>query len=236
MSSKEFSKVIAIDGPSGSGKSTIAKSVAKQLDLMYLDTGAMFRALSIVLDRSSIKTEIGVTKKLALIEFVYKNKEKVFVSIDGEDLSEQIRAHEVSKLASFYSQFDAVRTFLAELQRDIAGEEPSILEGRDIGTVIFPNAAVKVFLSADPEIRAKRRLNQLIEKDSANEHKYNLNSILKDIKDRDLSDSTREVAPLVKASDAFEIDTTSMSISDVEKKIIDIYNSKKEMFTNDYRS
>ncbi len=233
MNSNNYAKVIAIDGPSGSGKSTIAKNIAKKLNLVYLDTGAMFRALSIVLDRSCVKTEIGVTKKLALLDFVYKNKDKVYVSIDGEDLSDKIRAHEVSKLASFYSQFDAVRNYLADLQRDIAGEQPSILEGRDIGTVIFPNAAIKIFLSADPVIRAKRRLDQLIEKNPNNEQKYSIESILKDIKDRDLSDSTRDVAPLLKASDAIDVDTTSMTIKEVEQKIIDIYELKKEIFKND---
>lgn len=233
MNQNKYSKVIAIDGPSGSGKSTIAKKISKSLELTYLDTGAMFRALSVVLNRIHVKTEIGITKKIALLDFEYKNKDKVFVSIDGEDLSERIRKHEVSKLASFYSQFDAVRTYLADLQRDIAGNEPSVLEGRDIGTVIFPNAAVKIFLSADSSVRAKRRFEQLVAKDPANEQKYSIDSILKDIEERDLSDSTREMAPLTKAQDAIEIDTSSLSIDEVCAKIIEIYQTKKEMFTND---
>lgn len=233
MNQQRYSKVIAIDGPSGSGKSTIAKKISKSLELTYLDTGAMFRALSVVLDRGNIKTEIGITKKIALLDFEYENKDKVFVSIDGEDLSEHIRKHEVSKLASFYSQFDAVRTYLADLQRDIAGNESSVLEGRDIGTVIFPNAAIKVFLSADAKVRAKRRFDQLVAKDPSNANKYSIESILKDIEDRDLSDSTREMAPLIKADDAIEIDTSSLSIDEVTSKIIEIYQTKKEMFTND---
>ena len=224
------SKVIAIDGPSGSGKSTIAKHLSQKLGLTYLDTGAMFRAISIILDRTNIETEIGMTKKLALVDFVYRNEDKVFVSIDGEDLSEKIREHEVSKLASFYSQFDAVRTFLAQIQRQIAGQRPSILEGRDIGTIIFPDAAIKIFLTADTKVRAKRRLDQLISKDPTNDQKYTIESILNDIKDRDKRDSNRETAPLVKAQDAVEIDTSFFSIPQVEQKIIDIYNTKKEIF------
>lgn len=224
------SKVIAIDGPSGSGKSTIAKNLGKKLNLTYLDTGAMFRAISIVLDRKNVETEIGVTKKLALIDFEYSNQDGVYVSIDGEDLSEKIRNHEVSKMASFYSQFDAVRTYLADIQRRIAGERPSILEGRDIGTVIFPNAAVKVFLTADSKVRAQRRFEQLISKDPSNDQKYTIESILKDIKERDQRDSSREIAPLVKAEDAIEVDTSNLSTKEVEDKIIEIYNSKKEIF------
>lgn len=225
-----YSKVIAIDGPSGSGKSTIAKNIAKELSLTYIDTGAMFRAISIFLNDCDVTSEIGISKKLAFMNFEYSPSQNILVRVNGEDLTEKIREHEVSSLASFYSRFESVRSYLGELQRSIASRAPSILEGRDIGTIIFPNALIKVFLTADSKVRAKRRLDQLIEKKPENDQKYTIESILQDIRDRDAKDSSRDRAPLVKAHDAIEIDTSHLTIEDVQKKIIEIFNSKREMF------
>ncbi|MCT4640778.1 MAG: (d)CMP kinase [Bacteriovoracaceae bacterium] len=223
-------RVIAIDGPSGSGKSTIAKKISTILNLTYLDTGAMFRGLSVVLGQKDIKEASKIKNFLENINFEYAPTQDVLIRIDGVDLTTKIREHEVSALASFYSSFDEVRSYLKKIQRKIAKEKPSILEGRDIGTVIFPKAALKIFLTADDRVRAKRRLDQLIEKDPANDSKYTIESILQDIKDRDQKDSTRSNAPLVKASDAIEVDTTKMNIDQVIETIIDHYKNKEEIF------
>lgn len=233
------SKVIAIDGPSGSGKSTIAKLVAEQLGLTYLDTGAMFRALGYVLSKSDIdysqegidSTEIYETQKiLSELNFEYGVDDKILIRIDGEDLTEKIREHQVSALASQVSKFAVIRQYLKEKQREIAKLKPSVLEGRDIGTVIFPNAALKIFLTADPKVRAQRRYEQLIEKDPVNKDKFSVEQILADIEARDEQDKQREIAPLVKADDAVAIDTSALDIDSVKNKIIELYNERQEHF------
>lgn len=233
------SKVIAIDGPSGSGKSTIAKLVAEQLGLTYLDTGAMFRALGYVLSKSDIDysqegidtTEIYETQKiLSELNFEYGVDDKILIRIDGEDLTEKIREHQVSALASQVSKFAVIRQYLKEKQREIAKLKPSVLEGRDIGTVIFPNAALKIFLTADPKVRAQRRYEQLIEKDPVNKDKFSVEQILADIEARDEQDKQREIAPLVKADDAVAIDTSALDIDSVKNKIIELYNERQEHF------
>lgn len=233
------SKVIAIDGPSGSGKSTIAKLVAEQLGLTYLDTGAMFRALGYVLSKSDIdysqegidSTEIYETQKiLSELNFEYGVDDKILIRIDGEDLTEKIREHQVSALASQVSKFAVIRQYLKEKQREIAKLKPSVLEGRDIGTVIFSNAALKIFLTADPKVRAQRRYEQLIEKDPVNKDKFSLEQILADIEARDEQDKQREIAPLVKADDAVAIDTSALDIDSVKNKIIELYNERQEHF------
>jgi cytidylate kinase len=233
------SKVIAIDGPSGSGKSTIAKLVAEQLGLTYLDTGAMFRALGYVLSKSDIdysqegidSTEIYETQKiLSELNFEYGVDDKILIRIDGEDLTEKIREHQVSALASQVSKFAVIRQYLKEKQREIAKLKPSVLEGRDIGTVIFPNAALKIFLTADPKVRAQRRYEQLIEKDPVNKDKFSVEQILADIEARDEQDKQREIAPLVKADDAVAIDTSALDIDSVKNKIIELYYERQEHF------
>lgn len=237
MSNK--SKVIAIDGPSGSGKSTIAKLVASELGLTYLDTGAMFRALGYVLNNTTIDyskdgldaIELSETQKiLSNINFEYGVSEEVLIRIDGVDLTSKIREHQVSLLASQVSRFAVIRQFLKEKQREIAKQKPSVLEGRDIGTVIFPNAALKVFLTADSKVRAERRYEQLVEKDSANKDKFSVQQILEDIEERDRQDKERDIAPLTQADDAVAIDTSHMDIISVKNKIIELYNQRKELF------
>ena len=232
-------KVIAIDGPSGSGKSTIAKLVASELGLTYLDTGAMFRAIGHILNSTNINLNndgldaiemMEVHKILNNLKFEYGVDEKTLIRIDGEDLTEKIREHHVSALASKVSKYAVIREYLKEKQREIAGTKKSVLEGRDIGTVVFPNAALKVFLTADPKVRAQRRYDQLVEKDPANKDKYNVEQILKDIAERDLQDQQREIAPLVKANDAIELDTSNLSIESVKDQIISLFNDRKELF------
>lgn len=219
------SKVIAIDGPSGSGKSTIAKIVAKRLSLTYQDTGAMFRAIAFELDDKNIMPDEDDKIKTHLegIDFKYDKDSHTLVEINNINLTEKIREHHVSQLASSYSKNNIVRNYLKDLQRKIAHAKPSILEGRDIGTVIFPNAQFKFFLTASDEVRAQRRLAQLQDKDPHSN--YNISDILQDIKNRDDEDSNREVAPLKKASDAMEIDTSAYSVEDVVEIICHKFES-----------
>jgi cytidylate kinase len=237
--SESKEKVIAIDGPSGSGKSTIAKIIADKLQLTYLDTGAMFRSIAYVMHKLAIdydKPELTESESnqvatfLESLDFEYGVSNDVLIRIDGEDLTHKIREHQVSGMASMISKFPVVRNYLATIQRKIAKIKPSILEGRDIGTVIFPKAAVKIFLTASPAIRAKRRYEQLIEKDPANIDRYDVAQIEKDIADRDKQDSSRAIAPLKKASDAIEIDTSKLTIDEVCDAIIAQYHKQQSHF------
>lgn len=226
----KLSKVIAIDGPSGSGKSTIAKIIAEKLELTYLDTGAMFRAIAWQMDNKKIafNDEKNVEIELSKMNFEYSKTKDILVSIDDVDLTQKIREHHVSKWASEISQSSAVRAYLKMSQRDIASKRPSILEGRDIGTVIFPDAALKYFLTADPKIRAERRFSQLKEKGI--DDGLSINSILEDIIRRDETDRNREIAPLVKAGDAKEVDTTSLSVEEVVKVISEDFSNSIDLF------
>ncbi len=218
--------VIALDGPSGSGKSTIAKIIAQKLKITYLDTGAMFRGLAYFLDSLDIKADNDnrIKEELDKINFEYQGSADCLIAINGEDLTDKIREHHVSKLASIYSQNLEVRGYLKKLQRDIAGKRASILDGRDIGTVIFPDAVLKVFLTADPEVRAHRRLKQLQEQNGSQE--YNLENILADIIKRDDADRNREIAPLLKANDAIEIDSTALIIEEIVNQVITEYSKR----------
>ncbi len=218
---------IAIDGPAGAGKSTIAKRLAGALGFLYLDTGAMYRAVALkmlncgidVTDEKRVKAELDRT----VIDVRYENGgQKVY--LDGVDVSENIREHRVSKAASDVSALPCVRVKMVELQREIACKRDTILDGRDIGTFVLPNAEVKFFLTATSDERAKRRYAELVLK-GAN---CTLEGIKKDIEQRDYNDSHREFAPLKKASDAIEVDTTDMSIEEVTGYMLDIVNGKKQ--------
>ena len=224
------SKVIAIDGPSGSGKSTITKLIAEKLGLIYLDTGAMFRAIGFHLNENNINSSDidRIENELGKMNFQYAKNESSLVEIDDKDLTQKIREHQVSELASIYSKVPSVREYLKKLQRRIAGERPSILEGRDIGTVIFPDAALKFFLTADPKIRAERRLQQIKEKDPATN--LTVESIYEDIVERDKSDQQRAIAPLIQAEDAKEINTTCMSIEEVVSFVCSEYKKSQDLF------
>lgn len=234
-------KVIAIDGPSGSGKSTIAKMVSTKIGLTYLDTGAMFRAIAFSLKDFDVDfskqvldtvEENKIQKYLDSLKFEYGISSEVLIRLNGENLTSTIREHYVSELASHTSKFSIIRDYLKDKQREIANSKPSVLEGRDIGTVIFPNAAVKIFLTASADERAKRRFEQLVEKDNKNKEIYSVQEILEDIKKRDEQDQNRDIAPLVCSKDAVEIDTTSLSIDQVVESIINEYNKNKEHFND----
>lgn len=206
--------VMAIDGPSGSGKSTVAKKLASELGILYIDTGAMFRALAFCANERDIdlESEYEVKNFLDSIDLEYHTQDGALIKVDGIDLTHEIRAHHVSKLASIISQLPQVREFLLNFQRNLAKSKTCVMEGRDIGTVVFPNAFCKFFITASIEIRAKRRYDQLIENGGEN---VDLNQLIKDVEKRDLKDMSRDVAPLKMADDALLIDTSNMPLDEV---------------------
>ena len=213
--------IIAIDGPAGSGKSTVAKEVAKRLNLLYVDTGAMYRALTL----KAIREEVGLDDENALVELARRvnidlktNSDfKLSVALDGEDVSEEIRRSYVTTNVKYVARLARVRGEMVKLQRKAASSGGAVLEGRDIGTVVFPNADRKIYLDASVEERIKRRYNELKEKG----HDITLDEIEKDVVTRDHTDKTREVAPLKKADDAVVIDTTDLTVAEVADKIVE---------------
>lgn len=210
---------IAIDGPAGAGKSTIARLLAEKLGYLYLDTGAMYRAVGLKVFRSGLavddEAKIGEMLDTTELDIVYTDgAQKIF--LDGKDVSEEIREHNVSAYASYVSRIKAVRLKMVEMQRDIAAKQNCILDGRDIGTFVLPNAEYKFFLTANSRERAKRRFAEL----KAKGVECNLEQIEKDIITRDYNDSHREFAPLKQADDAVVIDTSDMNIGQVAEKII----------------
>ena len=206
--------VIAIDGPAGSGKSTIAKLISKKYNIPYLDTGAMYRALGFFLNNEKIDVndEKAVVNKLDDIQMKIKfDNEVQHVYVNEIDTTPFIRNYEVSKLASDVSKHKDVRIKLVSIQREFAENNSVVLDGRDIGTYVLPNAKFKFYLTASPEERAKRRCKEM--KDKGIDIEYN--AVLADINQRDYNDSHRAFAPLKKADDAIEIDTTGYSINEV---------------------
>lgn len=215
---------IAIDGPAGAGKSTIAKTAAKQLGFIYVDTGALYRAVGYYVLNKNIdpKNEEKVTQILSQINVSLKfvdNEQRVF--LNDEDVSGKIRTPEISMYASAVSAHPSVRQFLFETQRKLARENDVIMDGRDIGTVVLPNADVKIFLTASPEERARRRYEELVLKGE----KVNYDDILKDVITRDYNDSHRATAPLKQADDAILLDTTG---NELEKSVQLVISTIKE--------
>ena len=209
--------IIAIDGPAGAGKSTIAKKVADRLGYIYIDTGAMYRAFTYELLTSSISlSDIEeITKVLEKTNIEFKNNE---IFLNNLNVTNEIRSKNVTANVSAVSAIPQVREKLVNLQRKIASESNSILDGRDIGTVVFPNAELKIFLTASVKIRALRRYNELIAKDK----NIDINEIEAEIEKRDKLDSSRETSPLIKAADAIEIDTSDLSIDEVANTILEL--------------
>jgi cytidylate kinase len=215
--------IIAIDGPAGSGKSTISKLVARDLDLIYLDTGAMYRLVTLKALKMGILD--GNLEDLDKINELLDNleidiREDGFY-LDGVDVSEEIRKPIVSENVSKIAAIKEVRIKMVDLQRKFSKAKNVILDGRDIGTVVFPNADLKVFLVADARERANRRYKELTEKGE----NVSLEEIYQNILMRDKIDSTREEAPLKKAEDAIEVDTTSKSIDEVKEEILNLYKN-----------
>ena len=216
---------VAIDGPAGAGKSTVARAAAKELGFIYVDTGALYRAVGVHCLRNNIVTtdaeSVGailddITVELKFIDGVQN------VFLNGDDVSTEIRLPEASMAASNVSAIPSVRAFLFDLQRDIAAKNNCLMDGRDIGTVVLPNAQVKIFLTADPEERAMRRFKELQEKGSTVTYK----EVLDDLLVRDYNDSHREIAPLKPAEDSVVINTTGYTLEESINKIIETVKEK----------
>ena len=217
-----MSFIVAIDGPAGAGKGTITKLVGEKLGLINIDTGATFRCvtLNMLQEQIDIQEEDKIKEMLDKINIKMEPNGKIF--LNGEDVTRRIRENDVNNFVSPVSVLPIVRNKLLEVQRSIAEEKNVIMEGRDIGTVVFPNADVKIYLDATAEERAKRRVLQNQEKGIESSYE----EVLEGIKDRDKRDSTRKIAPLKKAKDAIYVDSTNLSIEQVVEKIIQIIENK----------
>lgn len=229
---------IAIDGSIAAGKGTVSKLAAAKLGFLYVDTGAMYRAISVFCDWH----KIDKTNESAVCSLIQKLKPKLelrspaaneqdgrlcTVTLDGKDISWDIRSEESSRGSSLVSKYLCVRDCLTGIQRAIAKNQNMVMEGRDIGTFVLPAADLKIYLTADPEIRAKRRRQELLSRGQ----NISFDQVLKDINDRDNQDMTRPLRPLKKAEDAVEIDTSNMTIEEVVDKIVSL--AQKRLLSND---
>ena len=205
--------IIAIDGPAATGKSTTAKALAERLGFTYLDTGAMYRAITLLI----LQKKVQIGENFALISLLKKfdlkiqqHEKQILVTLNGEDVSNEIRRLDVTKYVSEVSALPAVRKSLVKIQRKIAKDQNCVVEGRDIGTIVFPDAEVKFYVVADYDVRAKRRL---LDFKKLGEEK-SIDELIEELKNRDKYDSEREHSPLLKANDAIEVDTTNLTIEE----------------------
>ena len=221
-----MSIAIAIDGPAGAGKSTIARLAAKELGYIYVDTGALYRTIGLAASRRKLtaedKEQIIAMLPAIKVELAFNDRQEQIVLLDGEDVSGLIRTPEISMMASAVSAIPEVRAYLLDLQRDMAHTNNVIMDGRDIGTVVLPDAKIKIFLSASPECRARRRYDELIEKGM--DVKYE--DILSDVIARDYADSHRDIAPLKPADDAISVDTSGEDLETSVNKLLGIMREK----------
>ncbi len=210
--------VIAIDGPSASGKGTIAEAVAQRLDFHYLDSGALYRIVGLVSGErgANLDNDLEISNISLNLKIKFKSGR---VWVEDRDVSEQIRGEVAGAAASRVAALPGVRKALMSLQRGFRRPPGLVADGRDMGSVVFPDAALKIYLTASPEERARRRHKQLMEKDSG----ASMAALLQDIRDRDFRDSTRAAAPLLKCADAIEIDTTGMPVDDVVARVLHLY-------------
>lgn len=217
-----MSVAIAIDGPAGAGKSTIAKLAASTLGFIYVDTGALYRAIGLSAIRRGYTKEhteqIVAMLDLITVELSINEDHEQIVLLNGEDVTGLIRTPEISMMASAVSAIPAVRAFLLELQRSIARTNNVIMDGRDIGTVVLPDAQLKIFLSASPECRARRRYDELVEKGMD----VVFDDVLRDVVDRDYADSHRAIAPLTPAEGAILVDTSGETLDQSVQKLLSI--------------
>ena len=217
-----MSIAIAIDGPAGAGKSTIARLAAKELGFIYVDTGALYRTIGLAASRrgfsSDDKAEIIAMLPEIIVELSFNEKHEQIVLLDGEDVSGLIRTPEISMMASAVSAIPEVRAYLLDLQRNMAHTDNVIMDGRDIGTVVLPDAKIKIFLSASPECRARRRYEELIEKGMD----VKFEDVLSDVVARDYADSHRDIAPLKPADDAVMVDTSGEDLETSVNKLLQI--------------
>ena len=224
MKEKDMFK-IAIDGPSGAGKSTIAKAVAKEMGIVYVDTGALYRTVGYYVRQKNVspKDAEGVGKLLPEIKIEVKYENGVQnVYLNGENPGDKIRQPEISMYASAVSAIPAVRAFLLETQKEIARQNSVVMDGRDIGTVILPDAEVKIFMTASNEARARRRYNELVAK--GQDVKYE--DVLSEMIERDHNDKNRDIAPAVPAADAIMMDNSDMSVEENVRAVLDIIKQK----------
>ena len=220
-----MSIAIALDGPAGAGKSSIARRAAKALGYIYVDTGALYRTVGLAAMRNNVEPKPSEELEHLLasihVELTFNETGEQIVLLDGEDVSGEIRTSEASKMASNISAVPAVRAYLLDLQRDMAKTNNVIMDGRDIGTVVLPDAKVKIFLTASPEARAQRRYKEMVEKGMDVQYE----SVLKDVMERDYNDMHREIAPLKPAEGSITVDTTEL---DFEQSIDAVINVIKE--------
>lgn len=217
-----MTNVIAIDGPSGSGKSTVAKIIARELNLQYIDTGAMYRAITYKIFKNNVDISKG-NQLLPLLDntkFEFKNFK---LCMDGYIVGDEIRSPQIDAMVSAVSANKHVRDSLANKQIEMGKATPSVLDGRDIGTVLFPDAIVKIFLIADARARAKRRHTQNARRGI---HHLSIDEIEAEIKKRDYVDSNRTISPLAKAQDSVEIDTSNITVDETVRKIISLYKER----------
>ena len=224
--------IIAIDGPSGTGKSTIAKKIAKELGFVFFDTGSTYRSLAWWLQKEGVDPadEAGIAKRLP--DFQYEsvqeeNGDKRYL-VQGEDVTEAIRSPGISALASQIATQAAIRQAMTEIQRNFGKKGNAVFEGRDMGTVVFPNAELKIFLTAKPEVRARRRYDELLLKFPEIADSLRFDQILKEIEARDHNDTTREISPLKQAPDAILVDTSDLTIDQVTRKILQLAAKKQK--------
>jgi len=210
---KRARPIVAIDGPGGAGKSTVARRLAKELGFTYLNTGAMYRALALAVSEAGIKPDDQkLEERIApILQSLKIEFESERVLLNGRDVSSEITRPNISDLASTYSTLPSVRARMRELQRAIGKQGGVVMEGRDIGTAVFPDAELKFFLDADPAVRAERRYEEL----SANGATTNRDEVLRELMERDHRDSARRLAPLRRADDAIVIDTSKLTIGEV---------------------
>lgn len=217
-----MNRSIAIDGPAGAGKSTVARALAQKLQLIYVDTGAMYRVLALYCNDSGIDIHdtAEVTKNVYKPTIRLANSENgQQIFLDGEDVTELIRTNEIGDAASVVSTYPEVRSRLVEMQQEIAAKNDVVMDGRDIGTVVMPDAYLKIFLTADARERAKRRVGELAGKGI----EADIDEVEKEIKERDRRDANREVSPLRQAEDAVLVDTTHMTVEEAVEEITKLY-------------
>ncbi|MBQ7873923.1 MAG: (d)CMP kinase [Oscillospiraceae bacterium] len=217
---------IAIDGPAGAGKSAAAKAVAKELDFIYVDTGALYRGIGLYVIRkgknpASIEEVVPLLAEIRIEMRHIEREQHIF--LNGDDVSDKIRTESVSAAASAVSAIPAVRDFLFDMQRDIAEKNSVIMDGRDIGTVVLPDAELKIFLTAKPEVRAERRVKQLAEKGI----EANFDDVLADVMQRDYNDSNRDFRPLRLADDGILLDNSELSFEETVERIISLAKERQ---------
>lgn len=217
---------VAIDGPAGAGKSTIARRLAAELGYRYVDTGAIYRTVAYFMDLWGVspKDVDGVNRYIdeLTVEIEYDEDGLQHMIMNGMDVTKDIRTPDISQKASLISAHARVRDMLLDMQRELAEQNNVVMDGRDIGTVVLPHATVKIFLTASPEVRAKRRCDEL----SAKGQKVDYNKVLKDIQQRDYQDTHREIAPLKMSRDSIKVDTSDMTIEEVLEKLKEIVVQK----------